>query len=95
MCNHCCVTVVLVVTYLFTATFYDTQNEEFTIYSDYADNYMEAVMMVDKLVKKPGAPEYLGVRVSVCVCVCACVRACVYNSIGILMLQIHLSIFCT
>jgi len=37
------------------------QNEEFTIYSDYAENYMEAVMMLDKLVSKPGAPEYLGV----------------------------------
>ena len=56
---------ILVVAYLFTKTFCDAQNEEFTIYSDYADNYMEAVMMVDKLVKKPGAPEYLGVRVSI------------------------------
>ena len=37
------------------------QNEEFTVYSDYAENYMEAVMMVDKLVNRPGAPEYLGV----------------------------------
>ncbi|XP_065882550.1 son of sevenless homolog 1-like [Dysidea avara] len=36
------------------------ENEEFTIYSDYAENYMEAVMMLDKLVSKPGAPEYLG-----------------------------------
>ena len=53
-----------------------SQNEEFTIYSDYAENYMDAVMMVDKLVNKPGAPDYLGVSVCVCACVCVCVFVC-------------------
>lgn len=57
------------------------QNEEFTVYSTYAENYMDAIMMVDKLVNKPGAPEYLRVSIctySLCVCVCVCVSVCIY-----------------
>ena len=56
------------------------QNEEFTVYSTYAENYMEAVIMVDKLVHKPGAPEYLGVSIYIyvhVVYVSQCVYVCV------------------
>ena len=55
--------------------FCDSQNEEFTIYSDYADNYMEAVLMVRKLVNKRGAPDYLGVSLCVYACMCMCMHA--------------------
>lgn len=51
------------------------------MYSTYAENYMEAVIMVDKLVNKPGAPEYLGVSICTCAYASPYVHMCVYRCV--------------